>query len=188
MKKTSRKTINLLEPLGQPSDAWTAIYNWVLKVGRYILVTVEIVVLAVFFARFVLDRRNNDLTEDINDNVSILSDVTLREEEIKYRNLQVLFGDIDKLRGSQKISSSDVATVVSGIPGGIRLNNFTYNNGRVTLTLKTSNFNTVKDYEFSLRQNPRYSNVNFTVSKSGTSGSEVEVAVSFIISELESNG
>ncbi len=188
MSKASRKTINLLEPLGQPSDAWTAIYNWVLRIGRYLLVSVEVIVLAVFFARFILDRRNNDLTEEINDKVDLLSDQTLREEEIKYRNLQVLFGDVDKIRKAQTISSSEVAAVISGIPNAIRLDNFTYNKGRITLTLKSSNFNTVRDYEFSLRQNPRYSDVNFTVSKSGSSGSEIEVSTSFIISASQDNG
>lgn len=185
MPKTSeRRTINLLDPMGPPSDAWTAAYNWVTKIGRYILVSIEIIVLVVFFARFFLDRINNDLTEEINDKVEILSNQTLREDELKYRNLHLIFSDINKLNEGQKINSTEVSAVLSNVPSNLSLDKFAFTAGRFSLTLLSTDFEAIKDYEFSLRQNPKYSDVSLTVSKSGQTSSEIEVAVSFTLSSI----
>jgi hypothetical protein len=183
-KIPERATINLLDPMGPPSDAWTAAFNWVTKVGRYILISVEIIVLTVFFARFFLDKINNDLTEEINDKVEILSNQTLREDEIKYRNLHTLFADVNKLNDNQTVNSTEVSSVLSSVPQDLTLDKFAFTAGRFSLTLLSTDFENIKDYEFSLRQNPKYSDVSLTVSKSGQSTSEIEVAVSFSLSSL----
>jgi len=52
MPKKISDSINLLQPLEAPEDAFAKIYDWILSVGRYLLVIVEIGVLAVFFSRF----------------------------------------------------------------------------------------------------------------------------------------
>ncbi len=178
-KISKKRSINLLESIGAPNDAWTSIYNWVTKIGRYLLVSVELIVLAVFFARFFLDRVNNDLTDSINVKVEILSNQNLREEEIKYRNLQMVLGDIDKLQRGQKINSSEVSSILSSVPDGLILDKYAYSDGRVSLNLIGTDFETIKNYEFSLRQNPEYVDVNVTVSKSGVSNSDIDVAITF---------
>ncbi|HNZ70667.1 MAG TPA: hypothetical protein PKJ86_01500, partial [Candidatus Dojkabacteria bacterium] len=87
MPKEMPKSINLLNPVIAPQDAWSKVYDWVTKAGRYILVGVEIVVLGVFFARFIFDRQNNKLSDDINNKVNyILSNENLRRDEIRFRN------------------------------------------------------------------------------------------------------
>jgi hypothetical protein len=184
-KPSERSTINLLDPMGPPSDAWTVAYNWVTKVGRYILVSIEIIVLTVFFARFFLDKINNDLTDEINDKVEILSNQSLREDELKYRNLHTLFTDINRLSEEQPTNSTEVSSVLSGVPQDLTLDKFSFTGGRFSLTLLSSNFENINDYEFSLRQNPKYSGVSLTVSKSGQGSSEIEVSVSFSLSSLE---
>lgn len=185
---TNSRTINLLEPINQPSDVWTTIYTWVFRVGRYLLVGIEGLLLVVFFARFTLDGINGNLTEKINDKVEVLSNKDFRDQEVKYRNLQVLFSDINLLERRQALNSSDISEVISGVPNKLTLDKFSYNSGRVSLNIKSTDINAVKDYEFSLRQNPKYSGVSITVSKSGSNSTELAVTVSFNISSTDGQG
>lgn len=184
-KKTIKNTINLLDPIGSPNDAWTVAYEWVFKVGRYLLVVIEVLVLGVFFARFVLDKKNNDLTEEINDKVEILSNETFKNNEVLFGNLHMLFNDIQTLDEDQPKYSQEVATIISSIPDGLTLEGFSFSTKRVTLSLIGSDFGIIKDYEFSLRQNTsKYSEVLFNISKSGREGVDIEVGVSFVLTEL----
>lgn len=181
MAKSKKRTINLLEPLGQPSDAWTAIYNWVLNVGRYMMLIIEIVVLAVFFSRFILDRKNNELTAQINDNVTILSNKQFRSQEVFFQNLQSLFSDINTIKKTQPINSTQVSTVLSSIPSTLRVESFSFENSRVSMNISGTDIDVIKNYEFSLRQNPQYGQVSFTVSRSGVNNKVYTVSLSFNI-------
>ena len=72
-RKTKRKFINLLNPVYSPNEGFVKVYEWLTSVGKYMLIVVEIVALAVFMSRFILDKENNDLTEEINSKISVLS-------------------------------------------------------------------------------------------------------------------
>ncbi len=181
MAKTKKKTINLLEPIGQPNDAWTAAYNWVLNIGRYMMLSVEILVLIVFFSRVFLDRQNNDLTGQINDNVTILSNSQFRNQEVFFQNLHSIFFDITTLKAIQPINSSLISSVLSSIPAGLTVENFTFDTNKVSMNVSGTDINVIKNYEFSLRQNPQYDQVAFTVSRSGLSTSVYTVSISFNI-------
>lgn len=186
MAQKKINTINLLDPVGSPDDAWTAAYVWVFSIGRYLLVGVEVLVLGVFFARFILDKMNNDLTDEINDKVAILSNEVFKDQDVTFQNLHGLFSDIDKLEKDQPEYSKEVAAVTSGVPDSLTLDKFSFSPERISLSLLASNIADVRDYEFSLKQNSKYSDVQVTVAKSGVESSEVTVGVSFALtSELE---
>ncbi|MCK9368822.1 hypothetical protein M0R04_02475 [Candidatus Dojkabacteria bacterium] len=177
--------INLLEPLNPPKDVWTTIYTWVFKVGRYLLVGIEIMLLGVFFARFVMDEINNDLTKSINDKTEVLSNKEFRAEEIRFRNLGDLFVEINSVDANQQINSKLVSEITSGIPSTLTLKNFSYNNKRVSLSIETTDLTAVKNYEFSLRQNTKYSGVSITITKSGTNSNVFSVSISFNITTVK---
>lgn len=179
--KIKRRTINLLEPIGVPADTWTAIYAWVFNVGRYLMLAIEIIVLVVFFSRFVLDKQNHDLTEEINDKAFLLSNQNFRLEEVRYKNTHLVLNDIYRLSNGQPLNSEDIALLLSSVPSGLTLDKFSYNNGRVSLTVIGSNIATIRDYEFSLRQNTNYENVTFTVSKAGSNKVDYDVVISLSI-------
>lgn len=176
-----KRTIDLLNPINPPADIWTNIYNWVFKVGRYILVGVEAMLLVVFFSRFVMDEINNDLTKDINDKVTLLSNGEFRSREIKYRNIHTLLLDVKDLEKKQVINSTLVAEIVSGVPSSLTLETFSFNNDKVSMNINTTTIKSVKDYEFSLRQNNKIKDVVVTLSKTGNTGSELDVSITFNI-------
>lgn len=181
MSKKTLKSINLLEPIGVPDDTWTVMYKWVFNVGRYIILLVEIMVLFVFFSRFVLDKQNNDLTEDINNKVEILSNKEYRSDEVKYRNLQRLLIDYNKISNGQFKNSEIVASTLSAIPSGLVLQGYSFSIDRISLNLESMDLNKIKDYEFALKQNPEYSNVTLNINRSASSDGLYKAGITFNI-------
>jgi len=182
MPKETPKSINLLEPVLAPQDAWSKVYDWVTKAGRYILVGIEIIVLGVFFARFIYDRQNNKLTEDINNKVSyILSDESLRKDEIRFRNYHILLSDIQLLSEDQRINSAKFSSIIDSIPKNFRLKNISFTSGQVNLSLTSDNLQSIGQYTSNLNANPMYNNVSSTINKSSGQGSEIEFTVSFAL-------
>lgn len=170
------KSINLLDPVYSPTDAFSKAYIWLVDIGKYLLIVVEIVVLAVFFSRFILDKQNNDLTEEINSQVGLLSDETWRRNGLLYSNYHSVLQDVETIRMGQKMSSSIVSEIVSSIPITLSLRSFSYRENRVSLNLTAINLEDVKIYESALKANEQYKDVNFNISKDDA---EITVGITF---------
>ena len=174
------KSINFMEPVTRPTDIWANAYEWMFQVGKYLLIVVEIVALGVFIARFVVDEQNNDLTKDINDQVTILSGGSWKQDSLTFENIQNLLGDVQRIEQGQKRNSVQINEIRNGIPYGLNVENFSFNNGRVSLSLQTTDFQAFKDYESAIKNNPEYNQVSFSTTKDG---SVFDIRVSFIIGE-----
>lgn len=180
-KEKVPKSINFLDPVVKSNDIWTNAYDWMFSVGKYMLILVELLALGVFIARFVLDKKNNDLTKDINEQVEILSSSTWQQDSITYENIQTLLVDIGKVSNGQKQNSSTINEVRSGIPYGLSIETFSFNNGRISLNLKTTDFTAFKDYESAVKNNSNYEEVSFNTTKNG---SIYEIRVNFVIASF----
>jgi len=181
MSDKNPKSINLLEPVLEPEDTWTKVYNWIVSTGRILLILVAMLVLGVFFSRFVLDKENNDLTDEINSNVNdILDNSVLRQEEIKFRNIQMFLMDVQSIKENQEINSTKVGSVLDTIPSDFNLKSFGYSNGSVNLVLQAGSLEDVGQYTSDLNSNPLYDNVSSSVSKEGQ-GAMIEFTVNFTV-------
>jgi hypothetical protein len=170
------KSINFLEAVYSPNDIWSSAYLWLTEVGKYLLIAVEVVVLGVFFSRFILDRKNNDLTEQVNSQVVLLSNDTWRTNAALFENYQVLFSDIKKVRTEQSINSLIVSELIGGIPSTLTLESFSFNGNRVSFQISASSLEAVTNYETALKNNSDYYDVKFSINKDST---EINVVISF---------
>ncbi|MHC1716574.1 MAG: hypothetical protein AB9915_01580 [Candidatus Dojkabacteria bacterium] len=184
MLKTEKqpKSINFLEAVYSPNDIWSNAYIWLTEVGKYLLIFVEVIVLGVFFSRFILDRKNNDLTEQVNSQVILLSNDTWRKNSILFENYQTLFSDIRKIRMEQDINSIIISELISGVPSSLNLESLSYNEKRVSFQIRASSLEAVKNYESALKSNPDYYDVKFSINKDST---EISVVVSFALNPIE---
>lgn len=177
------KSINFLQPVYSPTDVVSTVYVWLTTIGKYLLILVELVVLGVFFSRFILDEKNNDLTEEIDSQVSLLSDSTWKRNNTIYTGYQSLLSDVEVVRMGQKINSELVSEVTSNVPITLILNSFSLNGNKISLNLTALNLEDVRIYETALKANNRYSDVKFNISKDDEG---ITVSVTFnIISEVE---
>lgn len=177
-KNKQPKSINLLQPVYTPTDVVSRVYIWLTSVGKYLLIVVELVVLGVFFSRFILDEKNNDLTEEINSQVALLNDSTWRRNNRVYTNYQTLLSDVEIVRIGQRFNSEIFSEVTSSIPSTILLENFSLNGDRVSLSLVALSLEDIRIYETALKASSRYSDVTFNITKEE---GEIRVSVSFNI-------
>jgi len=175
-KEKEPKSINFLDTLYVSSDVWSNAYVWLVNIGKYVLIAVQLVVLAVFFSRFALDRKNNDLTEEINNKVVLLTNDSWKRNAILFDNYQVLLSDVDKIKADQGINSGKISELISGVPGVFTLESISYNEGQASISLKANNLDSVKNYESALKNNPQYDDVKFSITKEE---GEISVRVSF---------
>lgn len=172
------QSIDFLQPVYAPTDIWSNAYIWLANVGKYLLIVVEIFVLGVFFARFILDKQNNDLTEELNAKVDLLSNESWKKNAAVYENYQYLLSDIKLVRERQQINSVEISELMSGVPVSLHLSTFSYSMGKVSLRLTSNSLDSIKDYESSLKNNPNYSNVVFSIDKSND---EINVNINFAL-------
>jgi hypothetical protein len=85
----SRINLNLLYPQGVPQKIYIKFLKWLISYGRFIVVGVEIIVLACFGMRFKLDADLADLKEKINSQVPYLESLVVDEAVIKQTHLRL---------------------------------------------------------------------------------------------------
>lgn len=185
MTKEIPQSINLLTPVNTPEDTWERLYDWLFSVGKYILIGVQIVVLSVFVARFLYDRRNNDLTQEVNSLSATLADDFFRNSEIRYNNWHRLFNDMNIISDEQPINSTVVASVIESVPSDVQLLDISYISGRVSMNLTAGDFQAIQRYESLLKKNSNYDqqSLKVTLNKSGTEESNIDFSIAFNISE-----
>lgn len=179
-KKKLPSSINLLEPVFAPDDIWDKLYFWVFKVGRYVFVGVEIVVLLVFGSRFLFDKRNNDLSKKINLRVDTLQEDFYKKSEVKFINTHLLLEDLDIATKRQVTNSRIVASVLDTVPSNLKLERFAYNEGLVSLTFVATDFASVAAHERTLKENPAHSDISVRLNQSGEA-SDIDFIVSYKI-------
>lgn len=178
--KKEDKSINFLQPVGSTDSVAYTSFNWLTSIGKTLLMIVQGVVLVVFALRLVMDGKNNDLTSDINAQVKVLENDTWKKNAIKYENLQELIGDIKLVREEQMLYSSLISEILNSIPLTLEMENISFNNGRVSISINTTDFKALKDYEDALKNNEYYSDVRFNITKQGDG---LQVSVSFAVEQ-----
>src|SRR5687768_11859166 len=75
--------INLLTKEDFDATLLGQFFHWALSYGRYIIIFTQIIVLGVFFMRFVLDREHIDLKESVMEKQALISSIADVENEIR---------------------------------------------------------------------------------------------------------
>jgi len=70
---TKQRIFNLLKPYVPPSSSWDRVYDWLLNRARIIMVFAEIIVVAAFVGKVVVDVQAKNLTEQVESNQAELN-------------------------------------------------------------------------------------------------------------------
>lgn len=170
------QSIDFLQPVYSPTDIWSNAYIWLSEVGKYLLIAVEVVVLGVFLSRFIMDKRNNDLTEEVNSKVTLLSNDTWKNNAVLFDNYQSLLLDVRKIRENQEINSAAISELINGVPSSLKIKNFSFSRGKVSFLFTANNLDAIKNYEAALKNNTDYHDVKFSITKDSN---EINVRVTF---------
>ncbi len=170
------KSINFLQPVGGSDGVIQTSFSWLTSIGKWMLMVVEAIVLVAFGYRLVMDGKNNDLTSQINDQVKTLENNTWKKSAIKYQNLQYLLTDIKAVKEGQDINSNLISEIINGVPITLMVESISINKGKVSLSIKTTDFKALRSYEEGLKNNSSYSDVRVNIDLKGV---EYDVSISF---------
>ena len=185
MAKKLPKSINLLDPVFKPNDVWDKMYDWIFGVGQYLLIFVQVIVIIVFVSRLVLDKRSNDLTEEINQSVETLSSDFYKNNELRFSNIHALLGDLRVSSEEQQINSILISSVVDSIPSNVKLLRYSFNRGTVSMAFKADTFQDIRVYEQALKDNSSYKDLSLRLNKTDDVSSDIDFSVTFTISSEE---
>lgn len=127
--------INILKPQGNPEKLYLRLSKWALSTGRYIIIFVEIIVLAAFVSRFKFDSDFADTKEKIDQQIPFIESRKTDEQLIRQTQLQL--ATIKDIRLNAISYISTLKSIASQTPLGVKINNLNISkkDGRIGFSL-----------------------------------------------------
>jgi len=174
-KSNSLNSINLLK--SQRKDIVNTAINWLLTIGRLMVILVELVALSAFLYRFSLDRQIIDLNSRIKQQEAILK--LLKNNEIQYRDLQ------ERLSLASDFSSGGISKVkifqdIAKAAQDLAINSLSVLENKITINVFTQTTSSLNTFTNSLKAYPQIAKLNLD-SISVKKGSGLTVTFTAII-------
>lgn len=156
--------LDLLKPQSNPEKIFVKFIRWLLKVGRYIFIFVEAVVLIAFIARFKLDEDLASQKEAIEQQIPYIE--SLKPFEILIRQTQLKLSTIGTFYKTYPDYSQILKQIADQTPSGVKLINLNMekDGGKVTIRLnaQAQNNNDLSVFVGGLKQDPLFSEVDIS--------------------------
>ncbi len=153
--------IDLLKPQSEPQKLLVQAVKWALSAGRFLIIFVEIIVLAAFLARFKLDTDIADNKDVINQQLPFLE--ALKGDESLIRQTQSQLATLKDLKASRINFVNIMDKVSAQTPSGVTISTLSIENGAklgLKITGKAQNNDQLSTLLFGLRSDPFFSEVN----------------------------
>ena len=120
-KNTHRPSlhIDILKPQSEGEPLTTRLLRFLLSTGRFIIIFVEIIVLAAFVSRFKLDSDLQTNTENINRQIPVIESLKIDEQIIRQTQLQL--ATIYDIKQSGPTFATILQKISAQTPTGVKL-------------------------------------------------------------------
>lgn len=132
--------------------------KWALTVGRYIVITTELIVILAFLSRFKLDRDLTDLNENVKQKQAIVASSTSLEKNFRF--LQKRLAAIEKLRKSQLEAEGVLNELASLTPIDVSFSDLAIKKREVNLTAIALSEAGLATFLNNLKSSPRLTNLS----------------------------
>ncbi len=154
--------INILKPQGNPEKTYVRISRWALSTGRYIVIFVEIIVLAAFLSRFKFDADLADTKEKIDQQIPFIE--SLKPDEQLIRQTQLQLATIKDIRLNSINNAAVLQSIASYTPQGVRIVTLgmekTDNRINLRITGRSQTNNDLASFVTGLRNDKNFSEIN----------------------------
>lgn len=146
--------INLLSKEDFDSTLLGQFFHWALSYGRYIIIFTQIVVLTVFFMRFVLDREHIDLKDAVQQKQALIASIQDVENEIRAIQDRLL-----KIKGIESVQSTPLAIVnflQTATPTDISYTQFSLSEDKLVLEGTSTNLGALSALLYQLKRSNKF--------------------------------
>ncbi|MBI4137035.1 PilN domain-containing protein [Candidatus Roizmanbacteria bacterium] len=123
--------VNLLPKEELETKPFGRFLKWALSYGRYIIVTVELIVFLVFFSRFIYDRELADINDKIEQKQAIIA--SAQEFEDRFRAIQKNISYIETLDEERKVYLEILDTLEQTTPVQVSFSSVAFSEKSLTL-------------------------------------------------------
>jgi hypothetical protein len=128
------------------------IINWILSVGRLIVIITEIIAIAAFIYRFSLDEKLVDLHSSIKKQQNIVS--ALKNDEDKFRNIQSRIALASTFSEKGIKTNQTYSDIASLIPSQIVVHSLVLNGDSVSVDADVASISSLSNFVDSLKSYP----------------------------------
>jgi Tfp pilus assembly protein PilN len=175
-------TINFLSSTSFENSKLGRTVHWVLTVGKALIFITFAVVMGCFIYRFTLDRKIRDLQDDIEANISALSENNLMEYKI--RKTQDKLEAISKIINTSKDFNFLLRKLENCIPSNTEVSSISIQNNLISFSGKTQNEIVFSAFLSALKKQEEFSSIIVDeISSGGIANPQVGFTIRIILSE-----
>lgn len=162
----SRIKLNLLYPQSETQKLPVRFLTWLINYGRFIVIFVEILVVATFLARFKFDSDLSDLKDEIKKNIPYLE--SLSADEVLIKQTQSKIGLVKKNYQTTPNWTDFSQKFLTIIPNGVKLTTFNWQHSKdglvinFKLTASAATNSDLSSFMTSLKNEPSLKNIQLT--------------------------
>ena len=156
-KKQSSIAINLLSTKSFEASPVGQTFNWALRIGKLILFGTFLIIIIALLIRFSLDRKVDQLAENIESNTDIIQQ--LGDTEIKIRKLQNRLDNINTLTKDDQSLTEAINLLEHNLPKTAVLETITLNQQQLSFEGTVPNETVFSNMLASLQIQPQFSEI-----------------------------
>lgn len=154
-----KQIFNLLKPAKPIIPTWDKIYYWLSGTIRILILFVEVIIIAGFAYRVIIDRQSNDIKDQVSQDEKILN--IYKSREITYRNYQANLNELTKTVSGANSFINPINQLILQFPKTAVSSISFQSDGSFTLTATTSK-DIVTQFEQLLKNSKITKNVTIT--------------------------
>jgi Tfp pilus assembly protein PilN len=160
MAKKKNQEINLLPQKEFEASTFGRILKWLVTTFRYIVISVEMVVMIAFLSRFYLDAKSADLIDSITQKQAVIASYQKFEEQ--FRSTQNKLKSFVKFTGNSAVTTPLVNDISSKIPSNITLTELNVNGEKLELTAFALDESSASNFINNLNSSNLLTNISLT--------------------------
>ncbi|HYM64921.1 MAG TPA: hypothetical protein VES68_00325 [Candidatus Sulfotelmatobacter sp.] len=167
-------SINLLK--NEKNQTINQILNWALGIGRVLIIIVELVALAAFLYRFVLDNQIQDIQTKIKQEQIIVT--SQKKNEDTYRNLQERLSVISSFASQSTNTVRILKDIIGFAPLGMNFTNVSLSDTGLRLEANVSSVYPLAVFINSLKKYPLIETISINKIENKTASAYISVSIS----------
>ena len=167
-------SINLLQDKPVHQTAWDRVYNWVFKVGRYIIVFVELLVVVVFVIRLGVDKRSSILDQRIELQVKTLKTYKKIGKEQQVRNVQQALSGANTIFKNNPDFAFVIKKLYEVVGESAQIVDVSIQGEKVILSGISRSISSLNSIEQGFKNSPIFSDVQFSITSKSTGKEEFQ--------------
>lgn len=185
-KKEKKRIVNLLPQKEFETSMYGRVLRWMLTTFRFIVITVEVVVVVGFLSRFVLDVENTDLSDEIEDNQHVIESFGPKEKEFRRTQKKLEIFSAYSLESTNAIPVMQV--IIPGVPPQVRLTQVRLKNNEISVSAESVDEQAIAQFMQNLRVEQIFSNVSLVSSESNKDDEFVTFELKMFLLDSIPNG